>query len=92
MLKQIEDEYSIFNKTRLELINKYAEQQDGQVVTDNNGNVRIKPEYQAKFNEEVGGLLNAEITMNCDPIPSEWLDNITMTPNELQGLINFITL
>ena len=91
LLKKLEEELDLFNKTRVEIIKKYGEKDDnGELKTDDNGNVKIVEESASVFNQEMLDLLNQEIEINANPIALDDLENINFTPAEITILIPFI--
>lgn len=91
LLKKLEEELDLFNKTRVEIIKKYGEKDDnGELKTDDNGNVKIVEESVNAFNQEMLDLLNQEIEINANPITLDDLENINFTPAEITTLMPFI--
>lgn len=91
LLKKLEEELELFNKTRLEIIKKYGEKdENGELKIDENGNIQIKKENTSIFNQEIVDLLDQEIEVNANLIALDDLENINFTPSEIIILMPFI--
>jgi hypothetical protein len=91
ILKAAEAEMTSFNDTRMNLIKKYGEKkEDGELNTDENGNVRIAPESLADFNKELQELLDTQVEINANKIRIEDIGDVEFTPAEMAQLDDFI--
>lgn len=91
ILKKLEDELTLFNDTRVEIIKKYSQtDENGNLITDENGNVKLNENTIAEFNKEITELLNTEIEINCDKIALKDIENIDFTPAEMTLLMPLI--
>ena len=91
IIKAADAEMTTFNETRMELIKKYGEKgEDGEVKSDENGNVRILPESLNDFNKELQELLKTPVEINANKIRMEDIDNVEFTPAEMAQLDEFI--
>lgn len=91
ILKAAEAEMTGFNDTRMNLIKKYGEKkEDGELNTDENGNVHITPESLADFNKELQELLDTQVEINANKIRIEDIGDVEFTPAEMAQLDNFI--
>ena len=67
ILKRLEDELTLFNNTRVEIIKKYSQtDENGELISDENGNVKLKEETIEDFNKEITELLNMEIEIDAN--------------------------
>lgn len=91
LMKQAENEITSFNEARADLIKKYGEKDvNGELVTAENGNVKIPNEVLADFNKEFKELLDTEIEINSNKIQMADLENVNFTPAEMAQLDEFI--
>ena len=93
LLKAAEKEIQEFNETRLNLIKKYGEHDEGgDLITDENGNCKISPESVEQFTSELNELVNTEIEINANKIDIELLENTEFTPSDMSLLEPFINM
>jgi hypothetical protein len=91
ILKAADAEMNTFNETRMELIKKYGEKgEDGELKSDENGNVRILPESLNDFNKELQELLKTPVEINANKIRMEDIGDVEFTPAEMAQLDEFI--
>lgn len=91
ILKAADAEMASFNETRMELIKKYGEKdENGELVQDDKGNVRISQESIEDFSSELKGLLNTEIEIAGNKIKMDDLEDVEFTPQEMAQLEEFI--
>ena len=91
LLKAADAEIQGFQETRMELIKKYGEKdENGELITDENGNCKISPETTSNFNVEFNDLINSEIEINANKIRIELLEDVDFTPSEMAILEPFI--
>lgn len=88
----LQQEVKEFETVRQELIGKYADKNDaGEPILDEQGNVHIADEHIPTVNKELGEILNTEIDLGeVNKIPAEWLDNISLSPTQVDMLMPFI--
>lgn len=90
LLKSADKEVQSFNKTRMDLINKYGEKDEaGELVTDENGNCRVPDMNVATFTEELNELIDIEVELNANKIDLEQLGDVEFTPNDMAMLEPF---
>ena len=91
LLKAADVEIQDFNEARLELIKKYGEKDEsGELITDENGNCKIKPESINDFTTELTELTASEIEINANKVRIDDLENIDFTPADMTVLEAFI--
>jgi len=91
ILKKLEDELTLFNSTRVEIIKKYSQtDENGELIADEEGNVKLKEESIEDFNKEIIELLNMEIKIDANKIAIEDIENIDFTPAEMTLLMPLI--
>ena len=89
--KAIEAEYAIFSEGQRGLIEKYAERdENGEFVRLDENSIKIKTDCVEKCNTELFELLNTEVEINAEKLQLEELDNISISPSELNTLMPFI--
>lgn len=90
LVKKMEEEYALFNESRLKLLNKYAVKDEGGQPVVENGNYKVLPESIANFNQEIAELLDAEVSFDLEPISLEEIGDIEFTPAEMLMIDSFI--
>lgn len=91
LAKAVEKEVALFEEQRQNLVQRYADKDEaGKVITDAQGMVHIADEQLPAVNAELNDLFGAEVELNAKPIKMDWLENITITPGELQALDPFV--
>lgn len=91
ILKRLEDELTLFNNTRVDIIKKYSEtDENGELIADENGNVKLKEETIAEFNKEITELLNMEIEIDANKIALKDIEDVDFTPAEMTLLMPLI--
>lgn len=93
VLGKLQSEIAVFEKERMKLIKKYAEQdEDGQIKTDDNGNaVLADPE---SFSEEYREMVQEEIDVGFEPIKIDFdkleAKDILKKPSEVAWLLPLV--
>ena len=91
ILKAVEVEIQTFNTTRIDLIKKYGtKDENGELITNDEGNCIIDPESIEIFNKEFSDLLNTEIEINANKINVDLLEERDFTPSEIAALEPFL--
>lgn len=91
LLKQAEVEMQTFNTTRIDLVKKYGiKNENGELITDDNGNCTIEDGSLEVFNKELNELLNTEIEINANKIDINLLEECDFTPSEIAALEPFL--
>lgn len=91
LAKAVEKEVALFEEQRQNLVQRYADKDEtGKVITDEQGMVHIADERLPVVNAELNDLFSAEVELNVKPIKMDWLEDITITPGELQALDPFV--
>lgn len=91
LLKEAEKEVQGFNEARLKLINKYGiKDENGQLITDDNGNCKIIQENIPDFNKELNDLVDTEVEINANKISMNLLEDIDFTPSDMAALESFV--
>ena len=91
ILKAAEAEITSFNETRMNLIRKYGEKdENNELKSDDNGNVRIPPEVLDDFNKELQELLGTEVEINANKIRIDDIGDVEFTAAEMAQLDDFI--
>ena len=92
MLKALNNETEIFNKTREEMLKKYAAiDEEGKMII-NDGNVKIREGEMINFQKEINELLHTNLEININKIPLDWLENLKLTPQEMLVLEPFLLI
>lgn len=89
--REVDKEYTSFNTTRMQLIQKYGEKDDnGNLITDDKGNNKIPQSAIEDFNKEVSDLLETKVQLNVNAVPLDDLNDIDFTPQQMLALEKFI--
>ena len=92
ILKALNNEAEMFNKTREEMLKKYAAvNEEGKIIVID-GNVKIKEGEMANFQKEINELLYTLLEINVNKIPLDWLENLKLTPQEMLILEPFLLI
>lgn len=93
ILKAADSEMSSFNEARMNLIRKYGEKdENGELKSDENGNVHIISESLATFNSELQELLDTNVEINANKIKMDDIGEVEFTPSEMTQLDAFIEI
>ncbi len=91
LLKAADKEMQEFNETRMNLIKKYGEKdENGELITDDNGNCKIMEENSAQFSNELSDLIGTEIEINANALSLDALEDKEFTPADMAVLEPFI--
>ena len=91
LMREINKEYELFQKTRQNLAMKYAEKNEkNEIIINENGNYKIRNDKINICNEEIAELLNTKIVLNVEPINLEDIENTKCTPTEIFALMPLI--
>lgn len=87
MLKELEPYNIVINS----ILENYGERnEDGSYQTnEETGEVYIKKEFSMIVKEKLSELYNIEVEINIEPIDYTDIQNILITPNELELLTNY---
>jgi len=88
LIKQLVNEYDIFEEKRMKLINKYAEKDEiGNVRVDKeNNSVFILDNNKEKFNKEINELVNIKVEIIVEKVRLDDLGDIMVSPRDLFNL------
>jgi 5'-deoxynucleotidase YfbR-like HD superfamily hydrolase len=91
LLRELEKEFTLFNEKRMDLIKEYAQKdENGEIKSDENGNVTLDQDKLNEFYQSLDELLNADVEINAEKIDSEDLGDIEITPAQIINLEAFI--
>ena len=91
LLRELEKEFTLFNETRVELIREYAQKdENGEIKSDENGNVTLDQARLNEFYEKLDELLNAEVEINAEKIDIDDFGDVDFTPAQIINLEAFI--
>lgn len=93
LLKSAEAEIQSFNETRMNLIKKYGEKdENGELITDEQGNCKIIPESVETFTNELNELIKSEVEINAHKLDINLFGDIDFTPSDMAALEPFIDM
>lgn len=91
LAKAVEKEVALFEEQRQALIKRYADKdENGETKVDDKGMVHIDDSKLHELNSELNDMLSAEISIETKPLKTDWFENISITPAELQAMEPFI--
>ena len=91
ILKAADAEIGSFNEARMELIKKYGDKdENGELKTEENGNIRISPDNMISFTTELKELLDTTVEINANKIKMDDIGEVEFTPSEMAQLEEFI--
>lgn len=90
IVREINKEVEVFEKTRLEIIQKYADKDANGELILQEGNIHISDDKLIACNDELTAIAATEINVNAEPIKIEWLENVSLTLSEALGLEPFL--
>lgn len=91
LLRELEKEFTLFNEKRVELIREYAQKdENGEIKSDENGNVTLEPERLNEFYQKLEELLNTEVEINAEKISIDDFGDVDFTPAQIINLEAFI--
>jgi hypothetical protein len=90
-LKILEKEYDSIESAQKMLLEKYGEKDsNGNLIIDEQGNVRILEDHVKEYLPEMRSLLNSRIELNCNKIKCSILETLDFTPAQLMMIEDFI--
>lgn len=90
ILRELNNEYNLFLKSKEKLILKYGKKDNGQLVIDDEGNYAIDKEQLLNLNTELNELLDTIIHLNTEYIALEDIEDIDFTIEQMMALSPFI--
>ena len=87
LARELNKEMETFNEQRRKILDSYSmKDADGNVETDENGNIKIIPEKIPEFINEFGNLLSTEVEINADKLPMDKIDDFDITPQQMLNI------
>ena len=91
LLREIQTESETFETARMNLVKLYAEKdENGEIKTDDKGNIYIEQDKIEEFNKELKDLLDNTITINGDKLSLDDLGDETFTPQQMLSFSAFL--
>ena len=91
LLKKLETELTVFNDTRVRLIETYAKKnEDGTYATNDKNEYQFDADNANKFVEEINKLLLETIEIDVNPILIDEIEELDFTPADMVMLEPFI--
>ena len=90
LLRILSSESEAYEKTRQEMIKKYAEVDENNQIIIFEDSVKIREGEMENFQKEIMELHSAELNIDAKPIPLDWLEDLPLTPAEMITLEPFI--
>ena len=84
LARELDKEMTTFNAERQKILEKYCvKDENGQLKTNENGTVQVKPDKINEFNEEFASLLETEVEINAEKLPMDSIDSFDITPQQM---------
>lgn len=81
LVRELDKESSLFEFSRQKIAEKYGlRDENNNLITDEEGNIKLQQDKINLCNEEMMNLLNTEITISADKIPISAFEDIKITP------------
>lgn len=92
LAKAIEPHFSFYQEQLAQIFNEYAEKdENGQIVRDETGNLKILPDKIAECNVKLNELLAFEFEIEAKMLNISEIERIELSMDEIQGITSFIT-
>ena len=90
--REVENEYNLFQKSRTELIEKYAKKDENQKPILENDRYQIVPDEQEDFTKEYNEIMSSNIELNVEPLAlnDKVMEELKLTPLEWMKLEPFV--
>jgi hypothetical protein len=82
-MRKIEHEIKPFEESRLQLVHKYGKESE-------DGKISVTEENLENFYRDVASLLEEEVEVDIRPIKIDQLEEVKLTPNEIQFIDFFL--
>ena len=90
LARELNKEVETFNTERQKLLNEYCEKdENGELLTLENGNVQVKPDKVNEFNEVFRSLLQTEVEINAEKFSADLIDEFQVSPQQMDSLMVF---
>ena len=87
LARELDTEMKTFNEERQKIIQKYGNKdENGELIVDENGNVKFDNANIEEINQEFSSLLETELEINADKLPMDSIDNFEITPQEMLNI------
>lgn len=90
LLKKLEEEYQLFEKTREKIVLKYAKKDDAGQPLVVDGRISILEDSIKTCNKEITDLLQNIVQIDSNKIKAEWLDEVRLSPQSIIEIEPFI--
>lgn len=91
LIRELDKENKTFDEARIKALKEYCELDDnGEIKTNENGNVTIAPDKIEEYNKRIQELLNTKVQINAEKIALNLLEELELKPVEMLNLEPFI--
>ena len=90
ILREVQNEFNLYNEKRIALLEKYAEKNEGGKPIIEDGNYKLSQEDIIKINEEHNELIDTKVSINANALQLSLIDEESFTPTEMLKLMPFI--
>ena len=92
LAREVESEYNLFQKSRTELIEKYAKKDENQKPILENDRYQFVPDEQEDFTKEYNEIMCSSIELNVEPLAltDKTMEELKLTPLEWMKLEPFV--
>lgn len=87
LARELDTEMKTFNEERQKIVQKYGKKdENGELIADENGNVKFDNADIEEINQEFSSLLETELEINADKLPMDSIDEFEITPQEMLNI------
>ena len=73
----------------MDTLKNYCGDENGELRTNENGEVIVPEDKHIILQEELNKLIETIVELNCNKIPIDAVNDITLTPQQSSALIDF---
>lgn len=85
LIRELNKETALFEEEQTKILERYAlRDEEGKMIYTSENYIKVSSPDE--YNEEIQKLLNIEVEINAEKIPSEFLDEIEISPASLMLL------
>ena len=92
LIRELDKENEMFDKQRLEIVNRYAKRDENNDIMEENNQILIDENKFTEFQKEIDSLLSTEVEVNAEKLNIEDLGDIELTPKQTIDLEKFINI
>lgn len=92
LMENLKPQVSFYRDKYMEILRKYAQlDEDGNFISDENDNIKLKEDQSETCIKEINDLENFQVSIDKIDFKLEQLEDLIFTPAEIQVLLPFVT-